>query len=234
MNKKLKKQLNTAFYAPEPVKKDAFIKKLRPREITTMEMLFQQAPYIRKTVWVFAVFILTTAIAGACSMNMNTEHIIEALAPLAAAAASLEIHRSNRYKMTEFEMATRFSLKGVLFARMLIIGLVYAAVFCITAPVISVRFGIGVTVLSIRILIPYLVTTSICLHLERTRIGRTNIHLSAAVAAINAIGIMWISRYDMENLTNFLAQWGMVILLLLVVLTVYENYKTINMTEEFA
>lgn len=221
MNKKLKKQLNAAFYAPEPVKKDAFIKKLRPRELSTMEMLFQQVPYIRKAVWIFAVIILTTAVVGACSMNTNTERIIEALAPLAAAAASLEIHRSYRYKMTEFEMATRFSMKSVFYARMLIIGLAYAAVFCIIAPIISVRFGISVTLLSLRILIPYLVTTSICLHLERTKIGRTNTHLSAAVAAIIAIGIMWISSYDLESLTNLMAQWGLVILIMLVILGFY-------------
>lgn len=234
MNKKLKEQLNIAFYAPEPVKKDAFIKKLRPREITTLEMLLQQMPYIRKAVWVFVVIILTTAIVGACSMNMNTERIVEALAPLAAAAASLELHRSYRYKMTEFELATRFSMKSVFYARMLIIGLAYAAVFCIITPVISVRFGIGVTLLSVRILIPYLLTTSLCLHLERTKLGRNNTHLSAVIASIISIGIMWVSSYDMVFLTHFIAQWGSVILILLVILAVFENYKTINMTEEFA
>lgn len=113
MNKRLKKQLDIAFYVPEPMEKKSFLKKLRPREINTAELLIQQVVYIRKIVWVFAFVILMVALIGAFSMNTKTENIIEALAPLAAVAAILEMHRSYRYQMTEFEMTTRFSIRSV-------------------------------------------------------------------------------------------------------------------------
>lgn len=136
MNKKLKKQLNTAFYAPEPVKKDSFLKKLRPREITTTEMIFQQLPYIRKTVWLMAVAVLTVAVIGSYVASENTVRVIEALAPLAAVSACLEMQRSYRYQM--------------------------------------------------------------------------------------------------PNITGFITSWGPLMIVLLVALTVYENYKTVNTMEEFA
>lgn len=234
MDKKLKRQLNVAFYTPEPVKKDSFLKKLRPREITTTEMISQQLPFIRKTVWLMAVAVLTVAVIGSYAASESTVHVIEALAPLAAISACLEIQRSYRYQMTELEMATRFSVKSVLFARMLIIGLAYAVVFCSIAPILSVRFGISVIVLASRILIPYLITVSICLHIERTEVGRKNRYLSMAIACLISISVFWIGNYDMANLTEFITRWGPVMVVLLVVLTVYENYKTVNMMEEFA
>lgn len=234
MNKKLKQQLNTAFYAPEPVKKDSFLKKLRPREITTTEMIFQQLPYIRKTIWLMAVAVLTVAVIGSYVASENTVRVIEALAPLAAVSACLEMQRSYRYQMTELEMATRFSVRSVLLARMLIVGTVYMIVFCVIAPVLSVRFGTSVINLASRILIPYLLTVSICLHIERTEIGRKNRYLSMAIACLISVSVFWIGNYDMPNITGFITSWGPLMIVLLVALTVYENYKTVNTMEEFA
>ena len=234
MDKNVKEQLNLAFYVPNPTCKESFLKKLRPREITTTELLIQQVPYIRKTIWIFAFVIITVAVTGAFLMNTDTERIIESLAPLAAAAAALEMHRSHQYQMTEFEMATRFSIRNVFYARMLIVGSVYAATFCIIAPIVSVRFGIGIVLLVSHILIPYLITTSLCMHLERTTIGRNNTYLSAAVAALLVICIFWVSDYELSGLTDFITDWGLVMVVLLVLLAIYENYKTINMTEGFA
>ena len=234
MDKKLKRQLNAAFYTPEPVKKDSFLKNLRPREITTTEMISQQLPFIRKTVWLMAVAVLTVAVIGSYAASESTVHVIEALAPLAAISACLEIQRSYRYQMTELEMATRFSVKSVLFARMLIIGLAYAVVFCSIAPILSVRFGISVIVLASRILIPYLITVSICLHIERTEVGRKNRYLSMAIACLISISVFWIGNYDMANLTEFITRWGPLVVVLLAVLTLYENYKTVNTMEAFA
>lgn len=116
---------------------------------------------------------------------------------------------------------------------MLIIGLAYAATFCIIAPIISVRFGIGIALLVSRILIPYLITTSLCMHLERTTIGRNNKYLSAAVASSFAVCFFWMRSYELSGLTNFITEWGPVIVILLMILAIYENYKTINTTEGF-
>jgi hypothetical protein len=234
MDKRLKKRLELAFFAPEPKTKELFLKKLRPREITMTELLFQQVPYIRKVIWIFAFAILTVLVSGAYSMNANTEHIIEALAPLAAVAATLEMYRSCRYQMTEFEMAARFSIRSVLYARMLIIGFVYAAIFCIITPVISIRFGVGGALLAWRILIPYLFTSSLCMRLERTRLGRNNTYISMGAAVILSIVTLWINSNEMSVLTSLITKWGLVITILLGMLTIYENYKTIKMTEGFA
>ena len=234
MNKRLKEQINLAFFTPEPVRKSAFLGKLRPREITTPALMLQQVPYIRMNIWLSAVFILTIAVVGACIMNTNTERAVEALVPLAAAAASLEIQRSCRYHMTDLEMATRFSLKSVICARMLIIGVVYTAVFCTVAPVVSVRFGIGVTIVVFRILVPFLIATSLCLRIERTKMGRENSYLSVAAAGAISMGIIWVSSYEMARVVSVIEKWGLLIIIPFLIMAIYENYKTITSTEVFA
>ena len=231
MNKKLKKQLEIAFYAPEPVGKKAFLNNFRLREITTTQLVVQQVAYIRKFVWSFAAVVLIVAIAGTVFMNENTERMVQSLAPLSAASAAAEVHRSFKFKMNELEMATRFSLKSVFYARMLIIGLVYAVIICIVAPVLAVRFD-GNAISSVSgILIPYLITTTLCLRVERSVAGRNNANISMAIAAILSAGIFWFSSYDMSVIAYFIAEWGWAVIILLILITIYENHKTMKMLE---
>ena len=42
MKNELKDALNIAFYAPEPKNKQEFLKNIRPREVSILEMLLQQ------------------------------------------------------------------------------------------------------------------------------------------------------------------------------------------------
>lgn len=231
MNKKLKKQLEIAFYAPEPVGKKAFLNNFRLREITTTQLVVQQVAYIRKYIWIFAAVVLIVTIAGIVFMNENTERMVRSLAPLSAAAAAAEVHRSFKFKMDELEMATRFSLKSVFYARMLIIGLVYAVIICMVAPALAVRFGGNAISSASGILIPYLITVTLCLHVERSVAGRSNANISMAIAVIVSAGIFWFSSYDMPVIAVFIAEWGWAVIILLILITIYENHKTMKMLE---
>ena len=48
MKDDMEKLLSDAFYAPEPKNKQAFLKNIRPREISTFEMILQQ---FRQALW---------------------------------------------------------------------------------------------------------------------------------------------------------------------------------------
>ena len=172
MKNEWEKQLNKAFYIPEPKRKAEFLKNIRAREVNTIEMLWQQTSYIRISVWLFAAAIVAFAIGGSLLKVEGTKSFITMIMPFTAAAAVLETKRSQKYNMTELEMATRFSLRSVVFARMIVLGIVALFILCVSSPVIAVAFDGKIILIAIHILIPYLVTMIISLQLERSAIGR--------------------------------------------------------------
>ena len=231
MTNEMKDLLSEAFYAPEPKNKKAFLKNLRPREINTVEMLWQQASYIRISVWLFAAAIIAFALAGSYFKVGGTENFITMIMPFTATAAVLETKRSQKYNMLELEMATRFSLRSVVFARMTVLGAVSLIILSITSPVIASAFGGKVILTATRILIPYLITMIISLRIERSALGRKTEYISSAVAAVVAGTVYWTYNFEPGAVIKYTAvieSWGLLIIVALLALTIMEQWKTIN------
>ena len=237
MKNEWEKQLNKAFYIPEPKRKAEFLKNIRAREVNTIEMLWQQTSYIRISVWLFAAAIVAFAIGGSLLKVEGTKSFITMIMPFTAAAAVLETKRSQKYNMTELEMATRFSLRSVVFARMIVLGIVALFILCVSSPVIAVAFDGKIILIAIHILIPYLVTMIISLQLERSAIGRKTGYLSLAVAGAVAAIVYWVSNFELGIVAFYavvIESWGIFIVIALLVLTIFEQWKTINNVEAFA
>ena len=232
----LNELLADAFYAPEPKNKKEFLRTIRPRETGTFRMLIQQASYIRISVWLLAAAIIILAIAGSLAMIDGTEKTIASLMPFTAAIAVLEMKRSVKYNMIELEMATRFSLRSVVLARLSVIGLAMMLVLVISSPVIATAFGGKVIYTAIHIMIPYLVTMIVSLRIERTAAGRQNGYTSLAVAATAAMSVYWASynQWFVILALKAVEKWGIPVTLILMALTVMEQWKTINNVEAFA
>ena len=231
MTNEMKDLLNEAFYAPEPKNKEAFLKNLRPRRINTLEMLWQQASYIRISVWLFAAAIIAFALAGSYFKMGGTESFIAMIMPFTATATVLETKRSQKYNMLELEMATRFSLRSVVFARMTVLGVVSLIILSISSPVIALAFGGKVVLTAIHILIPYLITMIISLRIERSALGRKTEYISSAVAAVVAITVYWVCNFEPEiviKYTSVIETWGLLIVFALLALVIMEQWKTIN------
>jgi hypothetical protein len=237
MKNELKDALNTAFSAPEPRNKQAFLESIRPREVGTVEMLIQQARYIRTSVWLFALAIIAFALFGSWMQMEETKDLIPEIMPFLAAVSVLETRRSKKYGMIELEMVTRFSLRSVIFARMLVLGLLYLIILGITSPVIAVSFGGETIITAIQIVLPYLITMSICLQVERSSLGRKLEYASLAVATLVSAFMIWVKTYDfglVSGSMELIENWGVLIVLSLTAVTVYEQWKTISNVEELA
>ena len=237
MKNEMKEALKDAFYAPEPKNKQAFLKTIRPRGVSTVEMLVQQVRYIRISVWIFALGITTFALFGSWMQMEETKELIPVIMPFLAAVSVLETRRSKKYGMIELEMATRFSLRSVIFARMLVLGLLYIIVLGIISPVIAVSFGGQTIITAINIVLPYLITMSICLQVERSSLGRKLEYASLAVSTFIVVLMIWIKNYDfglVHGTMELIENWGVLIVLIFAMVTVYEQWKTLNYVEEFA
>ena len=238
MKKDLRNLLCDAFEAPAPKNKKDFLRNIRPREVSLFEMTWQQAAYIRIPVWLFTAVLLVLAIGGALLQKEETAGVLTMLMPYTAAIAVMEAKRSVRCGMTELEMATRFSLRSVVFARMTVLGIASFLVMCIASPVLALTFQSGMLLTAMRILIPYLITMIVSLQVERSAIGRhTTGYASIAIATAVACVIYWCTHFEPALVLRYLRlieSWGFLIVMALVALTLAQQWKTIINVEAFA
>ena len=233
----LKNLINDAYRAPEPEKKQEFINKLRPRTIGTLKMLLQQIPYIRPYVWILSALIIALAITGTVMGGEGTDRLIALIMPFTAAVGILETGRSRRYNMSELEMATRFSLRSVVFARMTIFGFMSVILTAVISPLIAGSFGMDAVITAETILIPYLITMIVSLHIERSPVGRENGLLSVVIAAgvMFLFFVIWQSESGMALYSSFISGGcGIAAVMVLSALTLTEQWLTVRNVEAFA
>ena len=237
MKDDMEKLLSDAFYAPEPKNKQAFLKNIRPREISTFEMILQQFSYIRFSVWLYVLGLIVVVVSGALLQFEAIRILFTIMMSFTAVITVLETRKSKKFGMSELEMATRYSLKSVVIARMLIVGMVSLAALFISSPIMAISFHEDVIITTMRTMIPYLVTLFVSLRFERSVFGRSTEYGSLVIAiAVSAIMIFFHTncREIIIGYIEMVEKWGLFIVVLLIALTVSEQWKTVKNVEEFA
>ena len=123
LKQKLKKELQMLYQPPDPVRKQEFLQRMPESRMSNMEFLRSQTGYIRKWNWLISAAVLTGGICAAFDKNRMYTGILAAMLPVLALSFVAEGSRSVRYGMEELEMVSRFSLKAVLMAKFMILGL---------------------------------------------------------------------------------------------------------------
>ena len=237
MKNDMKKVLNIAFYAPEPKNKHEFLNNIRPREVSMPQMLLQQVRYISFSAWVISFAFIAFALIGSWIYLPKTDELFPVLMPFLAVVSVLENRRSKKFGMSELEMVTRFSLRSVIFARMIILGVAFLLVLTITSPIIAIAFSREILVIAVHMLIPYLLTMVVSLQMERSNFGRKLEYGSLAVAMFISIFMIWMRNNDAAMINCYaemIRTWGVLIVIILAVITVFEQWKTLEGVEEMA
>ena len=229
MKRNLEKLLEEAFRAPEPKRKQEFLKKLPIRRISFRQFIWIQAAYIKKSTWLLSFGIFTAALVGGGILEKNMLWFLSAMMPFLAVSAIAESSRSELYGMAELEMATRFSLRSVVLARMGILGLLHFAVLCAAA-----ILGGGGTFLQmgVYLLVPYLLTDVGGLWFARKFHGREAFYACLCLALV--VGILpMVSEYLMQTWYHReVFGWWLAILAVLCAAAAAEWIKRIKGTEE--
>lgn len=232
MKKDMKNAVKYAFEAPEPVRKKSFIRKFGRQKISNLEFMLIQAGYIRKEVWICSVFVLLLALVGTCGMRKDMLWVISSLLPFEAVLAVTENVRSVTFQVAEMEMASRFSLKSVLLARMGIIGTVHLLLLFALLPLGHVYSTRTFFETGVYMLLPYLASTVSGLWVTRRYQGREAAYVCTGFAilisginfAVNNILIMFSKKPDFHKCVG--------VLIILVILTVWEYKRSIQRTED--
>lgn len=190
MNRRLKRTLAASFSPPPPQRKTVFLRTLPQPDLSLGTFLWNQIPYLRKRTWLLSCGVLLPAVWGGSYMNPNVLWITAALLPFVALLAVTEGTRSAVYGMEELELATRFSLKSVLLARLCLVGSLHAVLLlCLTLlcrGTGAASFGRTVVYL----LVPYLLTAYGGLWLSRRLRGREMVYGTAVLAVLVSSGYL--------------------------------------------
>lgn len=231
----LKESLKECFEAPAPLHKKEFLQKLPQPKMNLFEFTFYQAGYIRKWIWAVSAFIFAAALIFGSMFPAHMLWIVSALTPFLALTILSECGRSERYEMNELEMATRFSLKSIVIARLGILGIENLLFLCLLIPVSIWKQATDPLWTGLYILIPYLLTAYIGLCIVRRFRGPETIYFCAA-AAICISALSMLSAHDilLFGLTESRIMWWIIIAFILCIGTAKQLLQIINRTEELA
>lgn len=228
IKKQEKELLRQMFTAPEPKRKRAFLQSVPRQEAGLGALLLSQTAFIRKWVWAVSFLLFGSVVWVAQYLKLECIWVLSAVMPFGALLLILEFSRSTAYGMTELEMASRFSLRTVLLARMSMLG---AAQLLGLIPVAMV-LGVQLLKCGVYILVPYLLTAVLGLMAVRRLPGREGMFvcgsISAFVCALGTIFRLYVPiLYGAESFV-----WWVFTTVLLTTGLMKEYGKTMNHLEE--
>lgn len=238
MKHSLQKELQQVFEAPPPLYKKDFLHKNFPQKnflqkmefskISMAEFTFSQIGYIRKWTWSISTLIFVISLTGSVILSLDMLWVISAFSPVLALTVLSESGRSENYEMAELEMATRFSLRSVLFARSGILGTGNLALFCLLMPLGLQNNEFGPLQAGVSILTPFLLTSFIGLWIVRRFRGRETMYFCAGIAACISVSVFFSHMTVPQIYQENHIVWWLIGILLLCIGTVVQYCKVIR------
>lgn len=226
-----KNDLFQAFDIPRPVQKETFIRQLKTPRIPIHQFLLSQICYIHKWIWFISAVVFLAAVLGLTILPEAVLWIISGLTPILALTILSESGRSKRYEMAELEMATRFSLRSVTFARLGILGISNLLLLALLLP-IGIQSQLNPLAAGLYIITPFLLTTFIGLFLVRKMKGQESLYACIGTA----IGVSFSVFFSHETISfiyqeSWISLW-MITAVALCIGTGRQFIKIITQTEE--
>lgn len=229
ISKQEKELLQQAFSVPAPKKKRMFLRIMPKQKVGLGTLLLSQAAYIRPWVWAMSLVLFGLVVFAAQMVEMDVIWILSAVMPFAALLIIMEFAKSSAYGMTELEMSSRFSLRTILLARMVMLGAVQLFGLLLTIPI----EGMNMVSNGVYLLVPYLLTALLGLVAVRRMRGKEGLFvcgsISAFVCILCPLSKQFVPMLYVQENRMF---WVLTIILLLA--GIVKEYKTtINHLEEF-
>ncbi|MBR3841316.1 MAG: hypothetical protein IKM20_09285 [Erysipelotrichales bacterium] len=229
---KWKDELKKAFDAPNPMKKRAFLRSIDYPKMSIYSFLYSQIGYIHKWVWGISALFFFVSVLGSVFVPDNAVWLISGLTPLLALTIISESGRSERYKMFELEMATRFSLRSVTFARLTIISIMnYLLLLVILLITLFINISIPLTS-SLYIVTPFLLSAYTGLIIVRKFRGQEGLFICVGVSVGISI-FLFISHNIIPQIyqEQYFSLW-LIAALLLLLGNIRQYNAIIKQTEE--
>lgn len=234
MKNELREILKEIMEAPAPERKQEFLCRIGKMQTVTSRISYgkfvtSQFFYIGKRGWLISVLSFAGIYFVCAATDKKVLWAFSAMVPFLAVSFLAESLRSEICEMAELEMATRFSLRSLIMARMEIMG--FAHLLLLGLSVFAGHWLEGMPLLStgVYLLVPYLLTNTAGLYLARRVRGRECLYAVLAVAVVIAV-IPQIAKllYEEELFIWWLAALG-----ILSVLVAKEWKRNMERWEEY-
>lgn len=230
MERRLKKQMSVYFEAPKPERKQAFIRRMGVPRIDIARLVMMQARYISKWVWISSVLLCAVAYGVTTFMEEKYVSAVIALIPFLVMFSITESMCSYRYGMEELEASARFSLKSIVMARMIMLGIGNLVVLGVMAMLLGSRVEMHI----LHVLTTYFLTAGGGLYIVRNIRGNESTFFCLLLAMGVSALRLWLPWQFSEIMSSQFAPIWALVCIVSVLLTVRESYRTIRMTEDFA
>lgn len=230
MERKLKKELAIYFEAPKPVRKRAFVQQFGMPKMNPCYVIFMQAKYISKWVWIASLLFFGGAILLTWVAEPKYISMFLGCIPFLVMFSVTESMRSYRYGMEELELSARFSLKSIVLARMLMLGIGNMVV--LLGAVFVLRSSLQISIAYV--MTPYFLTAGGGLWIvRRVRSKENNLYCFALAALVSAS--VWYLPWQFKAMYAAQNVWMWAGACIIgIVITVRESFRTIRMTEDLA
>lgn len=233
MNRKLKKELSECFRAPDPREKKAFLKKIPVPRANMSSFILTQIFFIRKRIWAVSILIFAAAVLGTYIIDLNAVWLVSSLVPLLAMEVVTESGKSGACGMEELEKSARFSLKSVVMARFLILGIFNLGIMFFLSCICREAVNMPLMRSVVYLFVPYLLTAFISLRIVRQFRSREGMYGCIVTAVLVGVCNLVIHRISANiHLSGEYVCWG-IAAALLALLTGVELYKMLKETEEY-
>lgn len=230
MERRHKKALEAYFEAPKPERKNSFLRQYDMAKIDMVHMIGTQVRYISKGIWAASVLFCILAFAVTRYVEIRYMSTIFALVPFLVMLSVTESTRSYRYGMEELELSARFSLKSVMLARMIILGIGNVLVLIVAAVFMGEKMYANI----VYMMVPYFLTAAGGLYLVRKIRGAEGTAACCTLAMlVSCMQTFLLWKYSILYTQRYTSIWVLVCVIGLLVL-MRESYRTIRMTEDLA
>ena len=145
-----------------------------------------------------------------------------------------EMNRSAKYRMHEFEMATLFSAKAALMARVLIIGLVQLGILLFTIPTACVKADMTLFQAAFYMLCPYCLSACLNLGVLCRMHGENAEYVCIAVSSMVSVTLCECLRIFHECFCWLTVDAFYFLSVIFMVIAAIEAKKYLNQMEELA
>lgn len=231
-DKELINEIAKSFSVPTPQQKEAFLEDHQYfLRASRKKIILSQIGYINKALWLSSIFVFIVGLILVQKDVYDAMSVVSILMPFISGIGIVITFRSMIYKMQEIEAASLISTRGVIFARTLIIGISHLILIIALTLVMFLYGKKDFFVTGCLILIPYLLTSAICLELERKHFVRTKPWFCFAVSAGVSFFVLLIQNFLIIDTSEFM-RVGIVIVAAILILANAWEFRNMFKAEE--